>query len=53
MMTISLCGLVIAMNDDQCGWTPLNTATYKGHAAVVIHLVEAGANIDQANEVIS
>lgn len=35
----------------QDGWTPLNSAAANGHAGVVKLLVDAGANIDQANNV--
>ena len=35
----------------QDGWSPLNAASDNGHLDVVKTLLEAGANIDQANYV--
>ena len=35
----------------QDGWSPLFTASLEGHLEVVKTLLEAGANINQANEV--
>ena len=35
----------------QNGWSPLNVASEKGHLDVVKTLLEAGANIDQGNNV--
>ena len=35
----------------QNGWSPLNGASEKGHLDVVKTLLEAGANIDQGNNV--
>ena len=35
----------------QDGWSPLLIASFKGHLEVVKSLIEAGANINQANKV--
>ena len=35
----------------QNGWSPLNVASWKGHLDVVNTLLEAGAYINQANNV--
>ena len=35
----------------QYGWSPLNAASFSGHLDVVKTLLEAGANINQANNV--
>ena len=35
----------------QDGWSPLNEASWNGHLDVVKTLLEAGASINQANDV--
>ena len=35
----------------QNGWSPLHVASQEGHLDVVRTLIEAGANIDQADKV--
>ena len=36
----------------QCGWSPLHAASDKGHLDIVKTLIEAGANVNQADEVL-
>ena len=35
----------------QNGWSPLHLASEKGHLDIVKTLIEAGANVNQANKV--
>ena len=43
--------LVMMTSVLQNGWSPLNAASDDGHLDVVKTLLEAGANINQANDV--